>query len=942
MAVITHTTVGRDTELIALTEALGQLAVGRGCCVWIEGDAGIGKSHLIAQLVDRAADYSHPVLVGHAEQLMRTFPLRGAADALGITSRSEDPARSVVAGLLGGEPVDGVSYADPVLAAAERMLDIIERMCADRPLVLVLEDVQWADDASLSLLDRLSGEIDQIPLLLVLTARRGTPDPDGAREAIARRAAHRLGLGPLSAAQVRVLAEARFGADLGPRLAALLDTAAGSPLYVHEILDLLGREDLRTLSGGRAELASDAPIPGRLAEALGRRLDSLDPGHLQAIRLAALFGGSFAVNDLALVLARDPEPALRCAAASGIVDLADGRARFRHELIRQVLTGELPEAVRSGMHDHVARILAAEARPDNVVAGHLLAAADPLAGWALRWLADRPEATLYTAPDAYAALLTRAASVPTAEQLHAVLVQRLMLVSFWLGRDDQVIALGQEAITGAADDPDLAARLRIQVMRSLARQRRFDEAVQMAAPSAQDPAASPLWRARAAAWMANAQAFLGEPDKARAVARSALELATATGDSLGMSYAHAALVAVDGAEHVVGHLEAALDVLGDEPEAQDQRVIVAGNLAARLGSLGDPRIEPMLEEFLATAERIGTYRTSVLHAHAAQYFYEHGRWDEALLHITQLGQPALRHPAFVYLLGMRAVIAYRRADLEEGDRTLGEAGLPEPGQGADFYPSTPLLIEAAALRAESAGRLDQALAIRSHYLELPVSVQRDSRSHEALYLIRLARALGAVDLAQAAVTAVADVAASPTLDTRLTIAACQAVVRADAAGLGGIAEDFLAGGWSPYAAYAFEEAAAAWAEAGDVTAARTGFLRATDIYDEHGAAWDVRRATARFRPHGLRRAARAPARETRTGWAALTAAELRIGKLVAQGYSNPDIARELMISRNTVQTHVSNMLAKLGRHSRTELAREVVLRMAEPAPGAAVTERGAL
>ncbi len=173
---------------------------------------------------------------------------------------------------------------------------------------------------------------------------------------------------------------------------------------------------------------------------------------------------------------------------------------------------------------------------------------------------------------------------------------------------------------------------------------------------------------------------------------------------------------------------------------------------------------------------------------------------------------------------------------------------------------------------------------------------------------------------------VADVCHEPDPDKRLIIAACQAVLAGDTRELRRIAEDFLAGRWPLYAAFAFEEAAAASAEAGDLAAARTDFLRATDIYDAHGADWDLRRANARFRLHGIRRGTRAPAREKRTGWESRTATELRVGKLLARGYSNPDIARELMIARNTVQVHVSNMLAKLGLHSRTELAREIILR----------------
>ena len=931
MGTIAQVTVGRGAEIRAVAEVLTQLSAGRGGCLWIEGEAGIGKSHLVGELVGRARGLGHPVLLGHAEQLMRSFPLRAMADALGVAAPNLDSARAVIAALLAGEPVDGVGYADPVLAAAERMISLVEAMCARGPLVLVLEDIHGADEASLALLDRLTGEIGQIPLLLALTTRPSTQAADGPGAAIERRATWRFELEPLGAEHVRELAESRLGAGIGPRLSMLLDTAAGSPLYANEILDQLGPDELAVADGDRVELVADTAVPGRLAAALGWRLDPLDPGSLHVLRLAALLGNGFPAADLALVLAEDPGPALRSAASAGIVEIEDGRVRFRHELTRNVLTGQLPEAIRGGMHDHIARTLAHAHAADSVVAAHLLAAGDAPGAWAARWLADRPESTLYTTPDAYADLLTRATASAAPGQPRAELLQRLMLVSFWLGRDETVIACGAEAIAAAEqNDPDLAARLRIQVMRSLARQRRFDEAVLMVAGAAEDPAASPVWRARATAWMANAQAFVGDPDQVRSIAAAALESATALGDPLGISYAHAALAVVSGVDQMIGHLESALAVLGDEPEELDQHLLVAGNLVIRLGSLGDPGYEPLLEEVLATAERVGTYRTSVLHAHAAGLFFEQGRWDEALLHIAQLGDAALRHPGLAYLSGMRALIAFRRGDAAQGAQILEAAGVPGPEAVADADLGA-RLIEAAALREESAGRPEQALSVRSRYLGLAASAQRDTRSHEALDLIRLARALGAEDVARQALATVEEVTSAPTADTRLTIEACRAMLARDAAGLRATAAEFLAGGWSYYAAFAFEEAADAALDAGDSPAARADFLRATDIYAKHGADYDVRRATARFRPRGLRRGTRTSARGNRTGWEALTATELRVGGLVAQGYSNTDIARELMISRNTVQTHVSNMLAKLGSRSRTELAREVILRLGEPA-----------
>jgi DNA-binding CsgD family transcriptional regulator len=91
-----------------------------------------------------------------------------------------------------------------------------------------------------------------------------------------------------------------------------------------------------------------------------------------------------------------------------------------------------------------------------------------------------------------------------------------------------------------------------------------------------------------------------------------------------------------------------------------------------------------------------------------------------------------------------------------------------------------------------------------------------------------------------------------------------------------------------------------------------------------GAAWDVRRADSRLRPLGIRRGSRGPRRRPATGWHALTPTELRVAHLVAEGRSNPDIAAELALSRRTVQSHVSHILAKLGGHSRVDIAREAV------------------
>jgi DNA-binding CsgD family transcriptional regulator len=116
-----------------------------------------------------------------------------------------------------------------------------------------------------------------------------------------------------------------------------------------------------------------------------------------------------------------------------------------------------------------------------------------------------------------------------------------------------------------------------------------------------------------------------------------------------------------------------------------------------------------------------------------------------------------------------------------------------------------------------------------------------------------------------------------------------------------------------------EDLAVVHAVAGHVAAARAALREAVGVYEGLGAEWDIRRADARVRPYGIRRrhlAARRPA----TGWDALTPTEARVAALVGEGLSNPDIAARLFLSRNTVQSHVSRVLAKLQARSRVEVA----------------------
>ncbi len=124
-----------------------------------------------------------------------------------------------------------------------------------------------------------------------------------------------------------------------------------------------------------------------------------------------------------------------------------------------------------------------------------------------------------------------------------------------------------------------------------------------------------------------------------------------------------------------------------------------------------------------------------------------------------------------------------------------------------------------------------------------------------------------------------------------------------------------------YTAQALEAAADLRARGGDLAAARRLLADALKLYTDLGATWDINRANAQFRPYGIRH--RQPSlRRPRSGPGSLSPAEITVAELVAQGLSNPEIADRLFLSRRTVQTHVSHILAKLGIQSRVEISRE--------------------
>jgi DNA-binding NarL/FixJ family response regulator len=922
--------VGRVAELSVLGPLIAGAAEGRGNVVWVQGEPGIGKTALIDTVLAKASALGCQVFRSAGNDLMQPFPLRLMADCLGITDRPSDSTGGQIASLLRGEP-GGTGAIDPVMAAAERMLELVDAYCAEGPAVLAVEDLHWADDPSLLVWGRLARSVGQIPLLLVGTTRQ-LPERaklDQLRDLVQASGGVTLDLGPLDEDSTAELVAHIVQGVPGPRLQVALKRAAGNPLYVRELTESLLRDGLIDVRDSTAELSGHVlATPSSLTVAINSRLRFLPAEVRRALAVAALLGNEFDAVEWAVVTGHTiPEIAdlTGLAVAGGVLSDVQERLRFRHELIHQVLLEQTPLAMRHALRTDMARLLAQAGRRPDSIARHLLTIPGPLDEWALDWLARLPETTVYALQRVSADLLARAFdSITEDDRRWEVLATRLACVLFWQGHDDRAGEIAA-AVATRTKDAVVAARMRIQLIRIADRTGRFKEGLRAAVPLPGDERLPAPWQARLAAWAATLVNAAGETTEGAAMAVDALARATATGDSLTIGYAWHALAMCGDPGSRPDHIKAALDVVTNrDPESTDLRMLLLTNYMTELTyhAKQDETVS-VLTEALLLAVKTGGFRAAAAQTAAAEFCYAYGRWDEALVYLATVDEEFTGSGLRVARQGLAALIALRRGDKQAADTHLCQAAsLPREDRPSAAPPLHPLT-QALALRAEASGDLAGAMALMSRWLQAARGLRVHERHDDMPNLTRLALAVEDAATARAAAeVADADMAADGSPSRVAAAQFCRALITDDTGALLAVAADYRAYGWLPMCAFALEEASVRLAAAGDIVAARSTLTDAARILYGMGASWDIRRADARLRPYGVRRGPRSLHRRATIGWGALTPSETRIADLVAQGLSNPDIAARLYLSRRTVQAHVSNILAKLQVNSRADIVRQ--------------------
>jgi DNA-binding CsgD family transcriptional regulator len=915
-----------------------EVAGGRGSSVLIEGEPGIGKSALVRATVAEATDVGCQVFWGAGDELGQALPLLPMLEALRVREPSTNPRQNTIVRLLRGEFTADRS-ADVSAALAEQLLALVAEQCAVRPTILVVDDLQWADQASIMLWGRLARSVRQVPLLLVGMMR---PVPQRDDLLALRRAvgdAARLQLTGLTEAAVAELVAALAGGKPDNKLLRLADGAAGNPLYVTELVAALARGSRLTVTdAGAAELTS-GPAPISLSAAIADRLGFVSGQVREVLRAAALLGVDFAVPDLATVLGRsvaDLVPALDEARAAGVLAESGNGLGFRHPLIRAALYDEIPAPVRAAWHRDAGRALAEAGAPADRVARQLLWAVggsggtiDPMDEWVLRWLACNAELLVGQAPRVAAELLRQAVmSSPVGSAQHDHLAGRLADALYRVGD----VAEAEEVANGAlahAVEPDLRVDLHWTLAQCRIQTGRSAESLATLNRALASPEISARHRARLLVLAARTHSNLGEVETAGRFAAAALEAGSEAGDNWAIGWALHVLTIVTGVQGQTADalplFDRALSVTQADPALTDLRLLLQINKAITLGGLD------RYDEALAAARQarhladlVGTV-VRLVQAHGAlgQLLFDTGRWDDALAEVEVLHDDLKEPGAACCDHGIAAVICFHRGEIAAARRHLA-AAIPYAKRIGNRVVG-PLAL-ARSLDCEHADALPEALAV------LTAGLTDDTEELDEIEDLfadaaHLATKIGDLGTAKTIVGhAEALAAASQIPHRQATALYCRGLLDHDATRLLAAAERYGGASRPLLSAKALEAAAGDFVGADDRDQARAAFTRAVEIYTSLGAATDVARLRTRFRAHGIRRGPHAKHRQARSGWNSLTPAETKIAALVEGGLSNPEIAAKLFLSRRTVATHVSHILKKLDVHSRTDIAREAALR----------------
>ncbi|TDE11901.1 LuxR family transcriptional regulator [Jiangella asiatica] len=969
--------IARGAELAQLRAALDRARGGSAGTVLIAGDAGVGKSRLLAEFVADATAGGARVLVGRClsvgEAGLPYLPFKEIIEQLRLERDDLVTDRPALTSLIGRGGATVSASADETnfgqLQLFDAILNVLAELADDAPLVLGLEDLHWSDASSRDLLSFLLSRLADQRLLVVGTYRsddlhRQHPLRLLLAELVRLPSVERLELAPFTAADT--LAFVVTLADGGIDPAVLADVAArseGNAFFAEELV--------------AASASTPGGIPPALADVLMSRVETLSPAAQRVVGAISVTGRRHVTHAAVRAVVDLDDGVLDAALREAlqhhilVTDDKDGYT-FRHALLREAVYADLLPGERVRLHAAYARRIV-ELQQDELagaLAYHSLRSND---------LPTALAASVRAADDAMrvGALAAELAHVEQALELWPAvdnpaaragvdelsLTRKASYVAAAAGHPERSLAYAQAAVVVAdrGSDPSTRADVRRQLTETLLANGRWDEARRTIDEAWQLVADAPP--SSVSSWVLALQArtsWAVDDDVSRELATRAVEDARTSGTAAAEADALVSLAFTDlrrgGIERACEQFEEArrIAVRAGAPLVEQR---AAFNLVTT-------RYEQGLLDLAAEIADAGAERASALGLTWSTYglelrwmramvHYARGSWDDAL---TAASPPGERVSDTI-----TALLAASAAIINVGRGRFGEAERDLVRLRPEWHRDTQIAQLAGIAGAEMAswrGRPDPAVALIDEALD---SMRKESTSGWPLGGIRLAAlGLGAqADAArQARATGDADAEARAVeAGTRLAeygrTTAERGIPRADSLGPEGRAwlvrlraeEARLTGSADPQPwrdvveAFGYGEvyhvALARWRLAevlvtGDRDAATAELAAALDVAERLGAVplADAVRELARRANLALAGAALPVA-------GLLTPREQSVLELVARGYTNRKVGEELFISEKTVSVHLSRVMTKLGAASRTEAVSVAYQRglLADPAVG---------
>jgi DNA-binding NarL/FixJ family response regulator len=947
---------GRQEDAAALQAAWRAACDGSGGLVLLAGEAGIGKTSLVEAFVASARQDSAVVLTGHCYDLDSGSPLAPWAELLRNTSIEDglaaQPERPRDPGLL-------MEIASTKDALADRIGTFLETLSGNYPVLLILEDLHWSDQASLELLRTIVRRVSNWRVLIIATFRDNELTLDQPLHRVLPQLVRegrplRLDLRALTAQDIQGLVAARYQlppVDEHRLVAHLLHYTEGNPFYLEELLRTLEHDQIVTLTatGWRLGELAQVSVPPLVRQLIDDRVARLGPSTQRLLQLAAVIGQVIPIEHWQAIAGVSDEVLAgaveQAHSAQLLRETPDHTAlAFTHALFREALYGSVSLLQRRAWHRQIADLLAERAAPEpEAIAAHLVQAGDSRA---VEWLiragqrAERRDA----ARDAIARyeqalpFLERQGPSDALAWLHADLAESYRYVD--LAKSTAHLDAAERTAQGTRDPllvlavRWLRARLRgFLGQRVLADLRDCVKALD-ALPPDERAELTRMGRLHVpsrgllAQWLA----FIGRYDEARVFAEAVLaEDADTTSPARRneLGGAHIALALADAGLGRPAAARAEFAAARDQFRALDSTFMTASTLkweiidVAMAYHADDLRErQRLLYDYEQSMARMTSFAVFSGSRPLLQVFgpaTTEGRWDEVL----EAGQAYLHVPAWrISALAALGEIERLRGDSDAawGRVRAGIPGGPATEPGDLYFVDMLALQRLAAELCLDAGDLANGLAwIMAHERWLTWSGRLLNRAQGALLFARYHALNGELEMAETATERAATLAAAPRQPLALLAVERMQGALAIARGHLTAAEAHLE------ASLALADACAAPYERARTLIELAVLRQAEERHEDAVTALEEARqiATSLRAELVLQSIADLEAQVASTsdaGTSGLSPREVEVLRLVARGLSYAEIGTELYISPRTVARHLQSIYAKLSLDSRAEAA----------------------